>query len=861
MGTRRSNDLLVRVQVDKVAASLAKRMVADLRQEMTLLEQEAVKLTRNAAPASMALNRLDDRAIKRITRSGREATETLEDMRRAALEDAKAIEKVAQAADFRTQLRGLREENRIESMARSSLQSLTFASGLGSTGPVRVLSQFYEFMDAIPEASATIGELTKRMLETGPVTTKAVDALQQYVPGMSAAAAKTTVMVGSLGAMAAAAVGLGIAVGVAKNIIEDSAKVTKDFIGVNQRYAEVIATGTTEQVREAIKENEDRNKALEIERQMLQKLVDEAENTEGFAGALLDVNDALNLNLGGMEDAKNRLEEVNTEIGTNIDLNAWLTRSLNEGATAAADYAARQEKVNEMLAAASASQVQAIQAAEALRVSTRQRVQTEDDPERVLNEIEALHATYQESTRTVRELSDAYNQHLITKADYRAAVKDEMAQQNDLLAQIQALTNEVLPAAEANKAAADAEKAREEAIKAATKTLEDDAAKLRDIAADRAALEAANAEDLKDITYKRDLALSRDAEDYARKTAKDQAKLYDDLADLERDYLDERADLLRDITDIEADYRASHDEALKDFNQDDLRRTEAHYRKLADIEKNMRKRIQDAAASLDALGVIEAREQGKEQLEDEKEQYAIEQKYRKDDLKDLLENLDEERQEKLQAAQEALRDLEQQHQAERQKALDAYRQAQADAAAEQALRRARQQEDWAYEDSQRASHFQKQLSDLNTAQTAIESANATHFIKVHDITQAGLNSVASSFTAFFNGFKAPPASNPGSGGPTLPTYAEGGDASGWGWVGERGPEPVFFAGKGRVFPSDFSLQKSLAPQINAPVSLQIHLGGGDQTPFKTLQDQTRFEQQVRAMWERFTLELFQEARR
>ena len=68
---------------------------------------------------------------------------------------------------------------------------------------------------------------------------------------------------------------------------------------------------------------------------------------DGFTGRLLDLNDVLNVNLGGWEDAQNRLKDVNTELGNNTDLNAALEQALKDGGTAAADAAEAEKRLAE----------------------------------------------------------------------------------------------------------------------------------------------------------------------------------------------------------------------------------------------------------------------------------------------------------------------------------------------------------------------------------------------------------------------------------------------------------------------------------------------------------------------------------
>jgi len=90
----------------------------------------------------------------------------------------------------------------------------------------------------------------------------ATNALQRYLPALSASTAQTAVAVGSLGAMAVAVAALAVVTKIAKDIIDDSQKATQEFIDVNQRYAELWLRARPKRLKRRFQQNEDRNRAL-----------------------------------------------------------------------------------------------------------------------------------------------------------------------------------------------------------------------------------------------------------------------------------------------------------------------------------------------------------------------------------------------------------------------------------------------------------------------------------------------------------------------------------------------------------------------------------------------------------------------
>lgn len=87
----------------------------------------------------------------------------------------------------------------------------TAATQLGIPGAAQVSGLAYTAtasMRAIERLPSALGVVTSKLMEQGAATRALTSSIQQYIPGMSAAAAQTTVMIGSLAAMGVALAGL-----------------------------------------------------------------------------------------------------------------------------------------------------------------------------------------------------------------------------------------------------------------------------------------------------------------------------------------------------------------------------------------------------------------------------------------------------------------------------------------------------------------------------------------------------------------------------------------------------------------------------------------------------------------------------
>jgi len=598
----------------------------------------------------------------------------------------------------------------------AALAALASRVGLGSVGQgIYLGSDISRSMGALQRLPADLSVLADSLMNTGAATKGAVSALQQYVPGMSNAAAQTTVMVGSLAAMAGASVALFVAFKMAKDIIDDSKEAVEGYMDVSQRYAELIATGTTEEVRKAIQANEDRNKALEIERGLLQQFVDAAENTTGWEGALLDLNDALGLNLGGIEDAKNKLEELDGQIGNNVSLNEWLEGALRRGETAAADAAVAEEELAKKRREAAQESLALIDAQVQNEIARRRKLTTYT-PEQVDSEIQSLESEIAAIKTAYDGLTEAVRDGTLTHQEAKEAADRYTDSIEALESEITYLETTVDAAAHRRQTAADAEKRLEQATSDAVKA-RDQAAAAED---KRATLLSTYASQTNEISRKRQIDDTREAEDFARKQAADRAKHNADLIALDRKHLEARAELVAKVAESSVGADKEQIDALRDFQKDEARATVRYWQDIRRINRDERLSVASAAARLDASAVWEAQQSAKQQREERTEQLELERKERAEDYKDRLDELAEQRDEKKRAAEQELRDLDDKHRQERQARIAAFNQQLAEEAADRRIRQQRLAQDRAYEDTLRQQQFNNELAAINSLIVAAE---------------------------------------------------------------------------------------------------------------------------------------------
>lgn len=668
---------------------------------------------------------------------------------------------------------------------------------------------------ALGDVGAIAGPGAAQIANVGPDILRTVESLgllKQQLPllttNLVASAGGALALTAATAAVAAALIAVALVYKVFQSIVENSKEATEKLINVNKRYAEILATSTTKEVEATIKANEDRNKALELERERLRAFIDATEEVDGVAGAILDLNDALNLNLGGYEDVQDRLNEVNKELDQYADLNTQLAGAMQEGATAAADLAQREKELADererILAVAAATELAKIKERGKLRADAEISTQTATT-EGVTRELDNLHIRYRETIVRLSELRDLYDNNIISLTEYRTEQRAVNVEQEKLVFQMGLLKNAVLPLVQAREREVATLKlietntkltraAYENAIKSQTKFADS----LADFEAKRLQAEEDFADKTIAINEKRHLSIIQEDEKAALDRVNDLADHYKDLGEIDQDFFEDRADLLATIGD---DLNELDDEkliALKEFNKTEIRATEDHLKRLNDIRLRAQSSIRSAAARLDALGLFEAQQAAIEELKNENEKFEIDKKRRAEDFRDLKRKLTKERREILRANQQALRDLERQHQRERQSAITAFNEKIRREDQQAALERSQQQQRWALEDQQRLTQFNNEAAD-----------RSEHFSLLLTLTSNGLYQIELTYQAWLDSMSARTSSIPVGAPATnlqtghIPAFAAGGvpPINRPVLVGERGPEIVRFKQPVRVFPS------------------------------------------------------------
>lgn len=831
---------VIRWEEDAASAENAVRHAQDVVTAFERLESEVSGVRKELRSALKDWSATSKAEID-VAKASRKASDELDRQRKAA---EKAADETRRRAEEEARLFG-----DIESRTRAITGALSYLGGTSGqkiAETINIGSEVLASVEAVGLLKQELPDLSKNLLiGTDAANSLTTRLIQQMVPGMSAAAAQTTALVASVGALSAATVGVVLAYRQAKQIIDDSAEATRGFIEVNQRYAEIIATSTTEEVEEAIKQNEERNRALQIEREGLAELVRLADEVGGWEGAVLDMADAIGVNLGGIEDAQDRLKEVDAEIGNNIDLNTRLEQALRDTATAAADAEEELRRSAEKRREENQADIELYERLARERVRDRQRAEewTTEQAEQRLAQIELE----KEAIAFQQSRLEANNKLL---PSVRRAEEERLQLILDgYQREADALIEMVQPAAEAREYEAAAIEGFFNLVGNAADAFGDQASGVADLLLG-AQEDLARAEDLaadyrrksQEIEEDRQRAVLQEAEDWARDQAKALRDHYQDLGDLEHDFLQDREDLLEELGEIDDEAYQERLDDLREYHKEDKRRFEDHQEELFDIASEMERDIQRAIADLDAAQAFSIAQGGEDRLAEEEQQYQKEAQRRHEDFEDRMELLERERQEQKDAARDRLRDLRQQYDQERQDRINAFRQERADEREQRQVELNRQREEWRIEDERRRRRFQDRLHDLGVYQSREAQMTFSHHSNLLQTTGQFMSNLQSQWSQGLNNIaqNAQNALSPqaqtalgaiSTGFTTLASsfggyFQHGGDPrpGTWGMVGEQGPEPMYFAGPSRIFPNRDLSKLGTSITVHAPISIAVPSG-------------------------------------
>jgi len=237
---------------------------------------------------------------------------------------------------FEKQIRDAAEASELYGDASSRFASIGgLASGLGATG---LSSNIMALSDALDAA-----EGVKRLKAELPALAEKLGLSTQTLVGLGAVAA-------------VAAVAFGIVKSALEKIYDTSNKFSRAYLSYEEEYWKIRTNGTTESAKAALDQQQAELKAKEARRDEIKYILDQAEASEGAAGAAYDgvqvwnsaaglLSDSLTINAGGMRDFESELKTLDEEItGLQLSTNR-LASDLANGTFIANDMAEMEQKI------------------------------------------------------------------------------------------------------------------------------------------------------------------------------------------------------------------------------------------------------------------------------------------------------------------------------------------------------------------------------------------------------------------------------------------------------------------------------------------------------------------------------------
>ncbi len=281
-------------------------------------------------------------------------------------------------------------------------------------------------------------------------------------------------------------------------------------------------------------------------------------------------------------------------------------------------------------------------------------------------------------------------------------------------------------------------------------------------------------EETKRIDAQRQLAAKRDDEDFERKRAQDRADFAKQQTGAETSYQRDRAKRIADFnaSNIEQESKANQErlKTIQEHSEEAARSLEDHQRRLAQIEREGRESVLEAASRLDARGVFEALRATREKRNAENEEFQVERRRRNQDLSARLQDLTQhtavERQQRAAAFAQELAESDTRHKQQQaaEKATFDERISREDQ--QRAIERQRRIEDFAIADRERRASFDRQVQDLRDRllkpEEIIKQTSYGIQLMLAGKFVQGIN-------AIFAGFKLPQLPVPTAPSPNAPT--------------------------------------------------------------------------------------------
>jgi hypothetical protein len=623
-----------------------------------------------------------------------------------------------------------------------------------------------------------------------------------------------------------------------KSVLEQDERAAKTWIDANKEVTQVLATGTSDEVREAIRNLQKENQGLILEHERLTEALKEEKERLG------DVTSFTRgaFKVGAIHELIKARDAVADQLTSNTEALTQLQAGLADGTTAAADMRAAEEALADKRKEA---QEQFLGDEE-----ERFRKQVERDKARRDWSQEQLEQTLSDIEIEKRARQQQRDELLVTgygpESDPVKAVNDAITA---LETEANYIQNFIAPVVEAREAEAEAIEHQQEALDTLIAYREDELDAARKATEDAQEAFAKRAELQKEfkaesiaLEAERARSILEEEADFARERLRDIRDFNLELADLDQDYLDKRQDLVDAVSETQTEANQAQVDAIKDHQKEDVRLLKAHKQRLLEIEENAERSIEDSAATLSSAGVIAAKERGAQALKEERNRYADARAERDEDFQDLLNQLHLEGQAKVDAARDAVAELDRQHQQERAKREQAFAQKLADEDEDRRLSLQRQREAWKREDDERRDHLNGQLRELKNQQRDalvaarqhyghLRTATAEGMGRVRDAFTRGLDSLVVSVTRTLTGSTTPAKGYAGGGTPPLGKDVWVGEhGTEWATVGrsliqlgQGGPERVRFADAATVY------RHGTAPtiQLSMPLTVQAGAGGFD----------------------------------
>lgn len=660
---------------------------------------------------------------------------------------------------------------------------------------------------------------------------EAIGLLKQEFPQMAAAARGFLRDAGTFNVVMLAAAAAIAATAVAATLLDENAQKGADHVKAlaesMKTYFEAIATGTSTDIRDQIKDGE---QSLSVLRQQLAILKDADDQMSSVLGGIpywaQGITDSYLGTSYGAEELKSRIKELESEIRETELTSGLLTSALSSAAVQARDLAEAEKELMETRRDEADAIISDLDSA--LQEQARREVELETImPEDAAAAVREAQADFDRMTILLAELDKMLELGLIDTEYYTAkhyellesfyaaretleyynTTATEAATANQFLANVLTFTKDSMGAL--TDSVSDFADWSEKASKAAEKAAADAQKFWSSFAKAADEHQRAIAESQMDYAT----AVQREIMDFERDMVNRAIDHSIELSRMDQDYYEKRADVLQKLGGDEEKQRKEELDKLAKHQLDMARLAEDHRLKMMQIQRDMNVGVEAAVEDRNVSAAIEAVRTAKEEARREEEQYELERKRREEDFKLQVEEMTKQREEKKRDYQQQLQDLRQNHERQRQERIQDFNREQARRQQEFAIRRQREEEDFNQRIQRMRDQFMRQwgmtsdhyayLNQLTSYGMArventmiiawdsiIKSLQRTSSMAVGTSSlgggiAGGINTALGSLGSFFSGFA--------EGGSPMPGQIVK--------VGERGPEWVTFGSQAQVWPN------------------------------------------------------------